>query len=231
MTNQNTRRGITQKEKVVVNNKSHSRGMVSGIFNAFRYKTKGNALLNKCVEDPQLQPLGIYDNGLTTCGFTLIELLVVVLIIGILAAVALPQYQKAVEKSRCAEAKLIFNQARKNVHLCFLQHGKDVNCVLKSLSGGAYNDIDMGGTDIGCSGGYACLKTKNWDFQTNMDEITASRIGVSDYKLVMTFLTNGLSEEVPNPIITCVGQGIDPHDPNPVGCKDVCGVAESCIVE
>jgi len=55
-------------------------------------------------------------------GFTLIELLVVVLIIGILASIALPQYTKAVERSRMAEAVQILGDLATAQSIFYMQH-------------------------------------------------------------------------------------------------------------
>lgn len=72
-------------------------------------------------------------------GFTLIELLVVVLIIGILSAVAFPQYQKAVAKARFSEALVLLKS---------LKQAKDVY----RLQDGAYNNPGLDALDVSVPG-------------------------------------------------------------------------------
>ncbi len=59
----------------------------------------------------------------TRRGFTLIELLVVVLIIGVLAAIAVPQYQKAVRRARAAEAIIAINALDTALTSVYLTYG------------------------------------------------------------------------------------------------------------
>lgn len=139
----------------------------------------------------------------TKRGFTLIELLVVVLIIGILAAVAVPQYTKAVEKSRISEARITLNKMYQNWELCSLDQGR-TDCQKDSIKA-----VYLPSTE-----------TQYWKYYfyvANQAELTAERIS-GNYSLIRrvrdgnTFITN--------PPIRCQGNG----------CKNVCGT-NGCELE
>ena len=88
--------------------------------------------------------------GMTKRGFTLIELLVVVLIIGILSAVALPQYQKAVEKSRIMALMPNLRTLKDSLEMYYLANGIYPNDSVADL------DISISGCKAESSGQLNC---------------------------------------------------------------------------
>ena len=83
-------------------------------------------------------------------GFTLVELIIVIIIVGILASIGLTQYNKVVEKSRAAEARMILGTLRSAEIAEFNENGAYVTVA----------NLGVGAPDGACSTthffSYAC---------------------------------------------------------------------------
>lgn len=124
-------------------------------------------------------------------GFTLIELLVVVLIIGILASIALPQYQKAVEKSRASEALSLLKSIQQAGLVCELEMGIGDDCYyFENLS------IELPGLECPTNGA-ACIGDhfEYWCDEGGCANGYAMRIN-SEYNYIIQFTGPNFSSNV-----------------------------------
>ena len=112
-------------------------------------------------------------------GFTLIELLVVVLIIGILSAVALPQYEKAVEKSRATEAVSLLKLLREQQSFCMLENGGwTISCGQGDGGDNLFTRASVeikGEVDSECGSPFCGPATKDFSYELDGEFIYAQR--------------------------------------------------------
>ena len=109
--------------------------------------------------------------------FTLIELLIAILIIGILAAIAVQQYKKAVIKSKAAHMQTLLDNVVKASDRYYLQNGEypktfeDLDIEINLPSGRRTCLVDLGDASIKQSGDFAIAihsGSDAWSWKANV---------------------------------------------------------------
>lgn len=151
-------------------------------------------------------------------GFTLIELLVVVLIIGILAAMAMPQYFKAVERSRMTEADTLLGSIAQAQRRKFLQvnrfvtNYKALDVSPKDSNGSIY--YTKGNPTTGANGNGFAVVLFGDTFQTGIATATRhAATGALQYQYSLSRYYQGDN-------VTCNGI----NDAGKELCADFCGI-------
>ncbi len=150
-------------------------------------------------------------------GFTLIELLVVVLIIGILAAVAVPQYQLAAEKSRASQGIVLAKSLAEAQKVFFMANGyytSNLDDLDISVPGSSdSNSANIGNFTIRLhnmddSNAHIEIANNSWSwwfiiYYLNRGEIdcAAKRDNKEANRICRTF--NSVSEVCPEPAYNC----------------------------
>ena len=157
-------------------------------------------------------------------GFTLIELLVVVLIIGILSSVALPQYTKAVEKSRAAQVWPILKAINDAEKIKNMEMGTE----------GVVYPLDELSISLTCSNGSTCSGTTGPTFKNGYIELMYSgmhsRTGDKTSPAFAWFDSAGMGDVAlyfENGRRKCSGWGSDSSGADTKLCKNLLAGANS----
>lgn len=112
-------------------------------------------------------------------GFTLLELLIAVAVVGILASIAVPSYQRHVQSARVSDGQAKLMEISGRLERCYTANYSYLDCVSLPIdSDEGYYSIDFDGTPAGA--GYRLRATAKRPQQVKCDWLAFQQTGVRD---------------------------------------------------